>query len=211
MCLCFISRQWLWVYTSICVCNVFNKFFFNFIHLSMFFFYRRLCNRNKRNGLSSIVQRSVTTGIRLINFISNECKRKMLGWVINKFRNLKAKCKYAFQTLNVLNATRNFLIKECLNQSSLFQLWKRLHHNLINDFTSLKWMNWKYIFDMQCCETLRITKTLQKQLRKFLVFMVKVSLRTTKSETSFQNFILVIRHWEKNPPKGTHQTSIKML
>ena len=52
---------------------------------------------------------------------------------------------------------------------------------------------------------------LQKQLRKFLVFMAKVSLLTAKSETGFQDFILTIPHLEMNPDHDAHQTPIKMF
>ena len=46
---------------------------------------------------------------------------------------------------------------------------------------------------------------------KFVVFIAYVSLLTTKLETGFQSFILVICHWEMNPDQDTHLTSIKML
>ena len=48
---------------------------------------------------------------------------------------------------------------------------------------------------------------LQKELRKFLVFMAKVSWPITKSETGFQSFILATNHWEMNPNQNVHQTS----
>ena len=48
-----------------------------------------------------------------------------------------------------------------------------------------------------------MNESLQKQSRKFLVLMAKVSLLTTKSETGFQNFILAVRHWEMNPNQGS--------
>ena len=48
-----------------------------------------------------------------------------------------------------------------------------------------------------------------KETRKFLVFVVKVSLLTAKSETGFQYFWQYVR--EMNPNQDTHQTSIKML
>ena len=35
---------------------------------------------------------------------------------------------------------------------------------------------------------------LEKQLRKFVEFMAKVSLQTAKSETGFQSFVLAIGH-----------------
>ena len=37
---------------------------------------------------------------------------------------------------------------------------------------------------------LRITKTLQKQLKRIVIFMDKVSLLTNTSETGFQSFVL---------------------
>ena len=49
---------------------------------------------------------------------------------------------------------------------------------------------------------------LQKQLRKFVVFMAKVALLTAESETSF---VSVICHWKMNPDQDTHQTLIKMF
>ena len=51
----------------------------------------------------------------------------------------------------------------------------------------------------------------QKQLRKFVVFMAKVSLLTKKFETGFQNFVLALCHWEMNPDQDAHLTLIKML
>ena len=50
-----------------------------------------------------------------------------------------------------------------------------------------------------------------KQQRKLVVFMAKVSLLTTKSQTGFQNFIMAIRHKEVNPDQDAHLTSIKKL
>ena len=41
--------------------------------------------------------------------------------------------------------------------------------------------------------------------------MTKVWLLIYKSETVFQNYVLVIRHWEINPDQDAHQTSIKIL
>ena len=66
--------------------------------------------------------------------------------------------------------------------------WKSMHHNFFDDLTPLKQRNWKYIFDMQCCGSLRITKILQNQIRKCLMFMAKVILLTTKFKTGFQSF-----------------------
>ena len=57
----------------------------------------------------------------------------------------------------------------------------------------------------------KITKTLQKQLSKGLMIMVKVSWQTGKSKTGFQSFILAIGHWDMNPDQDTHQISINML
>ena len=39
----------------------------------------------------------------------------------------------------------------------------------------------------------------------------KLSLLTTKSETGFQIFLLVIRHWQINPDQNARQTLIEML
>ena len=39
-----------------------------------------------------------------------------------------------------------------------------------------------------------MTKTLKKQLRKFLILMVKVSLLTNKFKIGFQSFVLGICH-----------------
>ena len=64
--------------------------------------------------------------------------------------------------------------------------------------------NWKCIPDLWFCCSLRITITLQKQLRKFVVFMAMLLL-TMKSESSFQSFILVNYHWEINPNPDTYQ------
>ena len=57
------------------------------------------------------------------------------------------------------------------------------HHNLIYDLTPLKWRNRKCIFDMWFCGSLKITKTLQKKLRIFLMFKANMSLLTSKYET----------------------------
>ena len=46
---------------------------------------------------------------------------------------------------------------------------------------------------------------------KFLVFMSKVSLLTTKSENGFQSFILTIQHRDENLDQDAHKTSIKMI
>ena len=54
--------------------------------------------------------------------------------------------------------------------------------------------------------SLRAIKRLQKQTRTFLAFMVMVSLLT-----GFQNFVLSIRHWEKNPDQDAPQTSLRMF
>ena len=51
---------------------------------------------------------------------------------------------------------------------------------------------------------LRLTKALQKQRRKFLVFLAKVPLLTAKSQNGFKTFILVMRHLEMNPDQYTH-------
>ena len=64
---------------------------------------------------------------------------------------------------------------------------------------------------MLCCGRLRITKMLQKQLRKYEVFIAKMSLLTSKSKTSFQSFVLLIRHLEMKPDCDIYQTLIKML
>ena len=53
-------------------------------------------------------------------------------------------------------------------------------------------MNWKSKFDMLCCRSLTIIKILQKKLRKFTLFMGKVSLLTSNSRTGFQSFVQVI-------------------
>ena len=50
-----------------------------------------------------------------------------------------------------------------------------------------------------------------KQFRKFLVFMVKESLLTAKSEIGVQIFSLTICYWEMNPDQDAHQTSTKTL
>ena len=42
-------------------------------------------------------------------------------------------------------------------------------------------------------------KTLQKYLRKWVAFMVKVSLLAANSETDFQSFVLPTCDWEMNP------------
>ena len=41
--------------------------------------------------------------------------------------------------------------------------------------------------------------------------MAMLSLLNTKSEIGFQNFVLVIVHWEMNLDQDAHQTLIKML
>ena len=45
----------------------------------------------------------------------------ILGCVINNFRFSKTNCKHTFQTSNVLNTTKNYLIKNCFHRSFLFQ------------------------------------------------------------------------------------------
>ena len=109
--------------------------------------------------------------------------------MLDNFHFLKASCDYAFHTSNVFNTTGNYLIKEWLHLSFLFLEGKSLQRNLINNLTSLIWINWKGIFDMKC-ESLRITKMLQEQLRKFLGFCAKVSLLTTEFDTGFCGFRL---------------------
>ena len=52
---------------------------------------------------------------------------------------------------------------------------------------------------------------LGEQLRKFVVFIVKVSRHSIQFENGFQSFVLVIRHWEMNLDQDVHQNSIKML
>ena len=52
---------------------------------------------------------------------------------------------------------------------------------------------------------------LQKQLRKFLMFMTKVSLQITKSKTGFQSFIMAMPHGEMNLDQNSHQISIKIF
>ena len=47
---------------------------------------------------------------------------------------------------------------------------------------------------------------LQKQLRKFVVFMTKLWLLTSESQ-----IILVINHWEMNPDRNTHQNASREL
>ena len=66
----------------------------------------------------------------------------------NNFLFIKTSSIDIFQTSNVLKATRNYLIKKCLHQSSLFQKWKWVHHNLIYDFLPLKWWKWKCLFNV---------------------------------------------------------------
>ena len=58
--------------------------------------------------------------------------------------------------------------------------------------------------------SLTITKMLWKQLRKFVVFMAKVSLQTIKSVSVFQSFIFVIYHREMNPDQDTHLSFTKI-
>ena len=41
--------------------------------------------------------------------------------------------------------------------------------------------------------------------------MAKVTLLIGKSEIGFQNFILMIYHWEMNPDQDAHQISVKIL
>ena len=48
-----------------------------------------------------------------------------------------------------------------------------------------------------------MTKTLSKLLRKFAVFIAKVSLLTAKSQTGFQSFILIISLKDEPRPKHT--------
>ena len=54
-------------------------------------------------------------------------------------------------------------------------------------------------------------KNTTETAKKISSVMAKVPLLTTKSETGFQSFILVIHHKEMNPDQDAHQSSIKML
>ena len=77
-------------------------------------------------------------------YIYREREREL---IISIFRFLKASYNNAFQTSNVLKATRNYLIKKGLHWSFLFHWWMSVHHNLIYNLAPLKWRKWKFIFD----------------------------------------------------------------
>ena len=111
-------------------------------------------------------------------------------WVIYNFHFLKASCNYAFQTSNIWNTTRNYLIIFSLVMKEEYTSWTTESACLT------------------CRRSLRITKMLQKQIRIFVVFMTTVSLLTIKP--GFQCFVMIY-HWEMNPDQDIHQTSIRML
>ena len=54
-------------------------------------------------------------------------------------------------------------------------------------------------------------KTTTEAVKKIVVFILKVSLLTAKSKTSFQSFILATYLWRMNLDQNAHQISIKML
>ena len=90
----------------------------------------------------------------------------VLGCIINNLVLLKAIFNYAFQTGNVLNATRSYLIKECFYKSFLFPKWKSVYHNLIYGLTPLQWIYWNYIFNMYVFKEFKNNKKATEILKK---------------------------------------------
>ena len=88
-------------------------------------------NWHTRNlSLRLIIESSITTGVSwcisvlidhnwiVWDFIESSI---ILGGVRNNFRFLKANYNDGYQTFSISNASGNYLIKECLHQSFLFQ------------------------------------------------------------------------------------------
>ena len=61
---------------------------------------------------------------------------------------------------------------------------------------------------MEYCKSNKNATEIAK--RRFVVFMIKMSLLTPQPKSGFQSFFKTIPHWEMNPKQDAYQTSIKM-
>ena len=137
----------------------------------------------------------------------------MLNWIVYNRTDYLHKMDLALNNVqrlichkNPTNQPTNQPTKECFHRSLLFKQWKSVHHKLIYHLMSLIWRNWKWIFDMKCCGTLRITKISIEKAKKICSILL-----TAKSETGFQSFVPVILQSEIKSDQDVHQTTIKML